>query len=145
MGLSLRQIQYWDERGILCPSVQRASGKGTRRLYSFADLVKLRLARGLLDYGMAPSRIRACLSHLKGFAADPADSSEALKYLTDGRKRFVITDDSRKILEVLNDPFVFSLGIGSVVNELNGEVRRLGREPEGSAKISRTPMTEAEG
>lgn len=124
-GVSLRQIQYWDEQGIICPSVQRAAGKGTRRLYSFTDLVKLRLARGLLDYGMTPSRIRACLSHLNGFAADPTDSSKALKYLTDGRKRFVITDDHEKILEVLDDPFVFSLGIGNVVDELNGRVRRL--------------------
>ncbi len=138
VGISLRQIQYWDEQGIICPSVQRAAGKGTKRLYSFADLVKLRIAKGLLEYGMTPSRIRLCLGHLSGFAVDPAESSQSLKYLTDGRKQFVITDDSQKILEALDQPFVFSLGIGSVINELTGEVRRLGRGPEEPARISRT-------
>ena len=145
VGISLRQIQYWDEQGILCPSVQRAAGKGTRRLYSFADLVKLRIAKGLLQYGMTPSRIRVCLGHLNGLATDPAESSEALKYLTDGRKRFVITDDRQKILEALDQPFVFSLGIGSVINELNGEVRRLRRKSKGSAKIALTPEGRAPG
>lgn len=138
VGLSLRQIQYWDEQGILCPSVQRAAGKGTRRIYSFADLVKLRIAKGLLEYGMTPSRIRLCLSHLSGFAADPAESSRSLKFLTDGRQRFVITDDRQEILDALDQPFVFSLAIGSVVSELSGEVRRLRPEPEGQAGLSGT-------
>ena len=145
VGISLRQIQYWDEQGILCPSVQRAAGKGTRRLYSFADLVKLRIAKGLLEYGMTPSRIRLCLTHLNGFAADPAESSEALKYLTDGRKRFVITDDRQEILAALDQPFVFSLGIGSVISELDGEVRRLARDPKGRAKLRRPLQDGAPG
>jgi len=49
----------------------------------------------------------------------------SLKYLTDGEKLFVLTSDRNKILDVMDRQFVFSLGIGNLVRELNGEVRRI--------------------
>ena len=36
VGVSLRQIQYWDEQGFIRPSVKLAEGRGTQRLYSFS-------------------------------------------------------------------------------------------------------------
>lgn len=130
VGVSLRQIQYWDEQGFIRPSIKRAMGKGSRRLYSFADLIKLRVAKNLADHGMTPGRIRACLRHLNRLHTSPVRSTQALKYLTDGRKVFVLTDDRAKMLEALDHQFVFSLAIGDVVNDLSQEVRRLDRGPD---------------
>jgi hypothetical protein len=60
----------------------------------------------------------------------------SLRYLTDGNKLFVLTSDRNKILDVMDRQFVFSLGIGNLVRELNGEVRRItGRLSKGERRI----------
>ncbi|WP_414645130.1 MerR family transcriptional regulator, partial [Candidatus Deferrimicrobium sp.] len=43
-GLSPRQIDYWDRSHFIKPSMKSPSGKGTRRLYDFVDLVQFRVA-----------------------------------------------------------------------------------------------------
>lgn len=125
VGVSLRQIQYWDERGFIRPSVKTAGGRGTKRLYSFSDLVQLKVVKDLGDHGLSLQKIRRCLGHLKGGFADQAGSLRSLRYLTDGDKLFVLTSDRKRILEAMDRQFVFSLGIGNLVRDLDGEVRRI--------------------
>ena len=48
-GLSARRLQYWDETDFIRPSVAARKGRGTPRLYSFRDLVQLRVAAVLRD------------------------------------------------------------------------------------------------
>jgi len=127
VGVSLRQIQYWDEQGFIRPSVKTADGRGTKRLYSFSDLVQLKVVKNLGGHGLSLRKIRRCLSHLKQSFAGETAPLESLRYLTDGDKLFVLTSDRRKILQAMDRQFVFSLGIGSLVRELDGEVRRLTR------------------
>jgi DNA-binding transcriptional MerR regulator len=124
VGVSLRQIQYWDEQGFIRPSVKLAEGRGTKRLYSFQDLIWLKVVRDLIHHGFNLQKIRRCLRPLKEYSARTGRPSESLKYLTDGEELFVITSDREKILDVMNRQFVFSLGIGNLVRELNGEVER---------------------
>lgn len=128
-GVSLRQIQYWDEQGFLRPSIKRATGKGSKRLYSFSDLVKLRVIKSLSDYGMNPGRIRICVRHLRRIGAMRWIPKGSLRYLTDGKELFVLTNDQSEMLEALDRQFVFSLAIGDVVDELHDEVRRLKQKP----------------
>ena len=125
VGVSLRQIQYWDERGFISPSVKTAGGRGTRRLYSFSDLVQLKVVKDLADHGLSLQKIRRCLSHLKDCFPGESEPLGSLRYLTDGEKLFVLTSDRKKILEAMERQFVFSLGIGSLVRELGGDVRRV--------------------
>jgi uncharacterized protein (DUF433 family) len=48
-GLTPRRLQYWDETGFITPSVAARRGRGSPRLYSFQDLVQLRIAAQLRD------------------------------------------------------------------------------------------------
>jgi DNA-binding transcriptional MerR regulator len=125
VGVSLRQIQYWDEQGFIRPSVKTAEGRGTKRLYSFSDLVQLKVVKDLAEYGLSLQKIRRCLSHLKVSFPDHTQPLQSLRYLTDGDKLFVLTSDRKKILEAMERQFVFSLGIGNLVHDLDGEVRRV--------------------
>jgi DNA-binding transcriptional MerR regulator len=127
VGVSLRQIQYWDERGFVRPSVKPAQGRGTKRLYSFHDLVCLKVVKDLAYHGISLQRIRRCLQPLRQYAAKAEQPLDSLKYVTDGEKLFVITNDRKKILDAMERHFVLSLGIGNLVRELNGEVRRAAR------------------
>ncbi|MGH7811282.1 MAG: hypothetical protein ACREP5_13485, partial [Candidatus Binatia bacterium] len=63
---------------------------------------------------------------LKERSSDTERPAESLKYLTDGEELFIITNDRRKILDAMERQFVVSLGIGSLVRELDGRVKRAG-------------------
>jgi len=124
VGVSLRQLQYWDEQDFIRPSVQLAEGRGTKRLYSFHDLVCLKVVRDLAHHGFTLQKIRRCLAPLKKDSSQTERPAESLKYLTDGEELFVITSDRRKILDAIERQFVVSLGIGSLVRELDSATKR---------------------
>ena len=125
VGVSLRQLQYWDERDFIRPSIRLADGRGTKRLYSFHDLVCLKVVKDLARHGFTLQKIRRCLKPLKDNSAQTERPAESLKYLTDGEELFVLTDDRRQILNAIERQFVVSLGIGNLVRELDGQVKRL--------------------
>jgi len=126
IGISLRQIQYWDEQGFIRPSIKLAEGRGTKRLYSFDDLVCLKVVKDLTEHGVSLQTVRRCLRPLRKYGVGNEEPPASLKYLTDGEKMFVITDDRKKILDAMERGFVLSLGIGSLVRELNGQIKRAG-------------------
>jgi DNA-binding transcriptional MerR regulator len=139
VGVSLRQLQYWDERDFIRPSVKLAEGRGTKRLYSFHDLLCLKVAKDLGRYGFNLEKMRRCLRPLQAEAEQSVRPSESLRYLTDGEELFVITSDRQKILDALERQFVLSLGIGALVRELDGAVKRVdqGLERKGSKGLRR--------
>lgn len=124
VGVSLRQIQYWDERGFIRPSVKLAHGRGSKRLYSFGDLLCLKVMKDLTGRGLSLRKIRRCLRPLRRFTARSGGALESAKYLTDGEKLFVITSDRQEILDAMEREFVFSLGIGNLVRRLNSDLAR---------------------
>lgn len=124
VGVSLRQLQYWDEQDFIRPSVRLAEGRGTKRLYSFNDLVCLKVVKDLAQHGFSLQMIRRCLRPLQANSQRNLRLADSLKYLTDGQKLFVITDDRQKILEAIKGQFVLSLGIGSLVRELDIQTKR---------------------
>lgn len=124
VGVSLRQLQYWDEQDFIRPSVKLAEGRGSKRLYSFNDLVCLKVVKDLARHGFSLQMIRRCLRPLKVNAARTARSAESLRYLTDGEELFVLTNDRQKILDAMKRQFVLSLGIGSLVREIDVEAKR---------------------
>jgi DNA-binding transcriptional MerR regulator len=124
VGVSLRQLQYWDEQDFIRPSVKPAEGRGTKRLYSFHDLICLRVVKDLAHHGFTLQKIRRCLRPLKENSSQTEHPAESLKYLTDGEELFVITDDRQKILDAIERQFVVSLGIGNLVRELDFQAKR---------------------
>jgi len=64
-GISQRCLDYWDERGIVSPSIRLADGKGSERRYSFEDLVRLRVVKHLREMGLSLQRIREAVRKLK--------------------------------------------------------------------------------
>ena len=125
VGVSLRQLQYWDERDFIRPSVKSAEGRGTKRLYSFHDLVCLKVVKDLARHGFTLQKIRRCLKPLKDTTSNAVRPAQSLKYLTDGEELFVLTNDRQKILAAIERQFVVSLGIGNLIRELDGQVKRI--------------------
>jgi DNA-binding transcriptional MerR regulator len=64
-GITYRQLDYWARTGLVVPSVRDASGSGTQRLYSFRDIVVLKVVKRLLDAGVSLQNIRKAIDSLR--------------------------------------------------------------------------------
>jgi len=122
IGTSLRQAQHWDETNLVKPSFREAAGKGTIRLYSYTDLIQLKVVKTLRDHRISLQKIRRSLEFLQSHFPEIKRPLLELKYLTDGETVFILTTDEKKILDTLKNQFVFTLAIGELVRELRGQV-----------------------
>src|SRR2546429_9141806 len=63
VGITYRQLDYWARTGLVRPSVMDANGSGTQRLYSYRDLVELKVIKQMLDAGLSlQSALKAVVS-----------------------------------------------------------------------------------
>lgn len=128
-GLTMRRIDYWDRTHFIKPSVSEATGSGSVRLYSFADLVQLKVAKTLMDKGITLQKIRKAVTYLKKNMPDIEKPLSELRFLTDGNTIFVITRDDRQVIDTLRQgQLVFSIALGDLIEELKGEVIDLEKE-----------------
>ena len=135
-GLSYRQIDYWDRSHLIKPSASEASGRGTSRLYSFNDLVQLKVAKTLIDKGITVQKIRKALGYLKKNMPEIEKPLAELKFLTDGETIFVLARDNKAILDALKSGLIFPRKSGHTV--------RLERPPSPrTLRVSGTQATNA--
>jgi len=128
-GLSPRQIDYWDRTHFIKPSVMEASGYGSVRLYSFKDLIQLKVAKTLMDKGISLQKIRKAINYLKKNMPEIERPLSELRFLTDGETIFVLTKKRNVIIDTLKSgQLVFSIALGEIVESLKGEVLALQKE-----------------
>lgn len=128
-GLSFRQIDYWDRTHFIKPTVSEASGYGSVRLYSFNDLIQLRVAKTLMDKGISLQKIRKAINYLKKNMPEIKKPLSELRFLTDGETIFVLTKDKKEIIDTLRSgQLVFSIALGEIVEDLKGEVIAMQKE-----------------
>jgi len=124
--LTTRQVDYWDRTHFIKPSVKEASGYGTARLYSFTDLVQLKVAKTLIDKGVSLQNIRKAITHLKKHFPDVEKPLAEMRFLTDGETIFVLTDKKGVMLDTLaKGQMVFTVALGEIIQELKGEVEKM--------------------
>jgi DNA-binding transcriptional MerR regulator len=79
VGITYRQLDYWARTGLLRPSIADARGSGTQRVYSYTDLLELKVIKQLLDAGISLQRARRALECLReGLGADLASANLVL-------------------------------------------------------------------
>ena len=64
-GITYRQLDYWARTGLVEPSIKPATGSGTHRLYSFRDILVLKVVKRLLDTGVSLQQIRTAVTALR--------------------------------------------------------------------------------
>ena len=69
-GITYRQLDYWARTGLVEPTVRGATGSGTQRLYSFRDILLLKVIKRLLDAGVSLQQIRTAVQHLRERGTD---------------------------------------------------------------------------
>jgi len=127
-GLTPRQLDHWDRQGFLRPSLAKANGYGSTRRYSFADVVRLRVAARLRAQGVGLARIRNCARALARL--DPAADLGQARLLVVGSTVLWARSD-REVVDLLKDgQLVLVCSLGDAVAEAAGAVARLTGEAE---------------
>lgn len=133
-GISYRQLDYWARTGLVEPSVRPASGSGTQRLYSFRDILVLKVVKRLLDTGVSLQNIRAALSHLRERGVD--DLAQ-LTLMSDGATVYELSTSDEVVDLLRRGQGVFGIAVGPLVREVEGSLSVLPAEPgAGSALVA---------
>ena len=124
-GITYRQLDYWARTGLVEPTVREASGSGTSRLYSFRDILVLRVVKGLLDAGVSLPNIRTAISTLRERGV--ADLAE-ITLMSDGTTVYECTSTD-EILDLLKrGQGVFGIAVGRHIGEVEGTLAALPSE-----------------
>lgn len=128
-GLSYRQIDYWDRSHFIKPSASEATGRGSSRLYSFNNIIQLKVAKTLIDKGLSVQKLRKALSYLKKNMPEVEKPLSELRFLTDGETIFVIASAAKAVLDALKSgQLVFSIALGDIIEKTKGEVASFQRD-----------------
>jgi len=124
-GCTQHQLRYWDRVDLVRPAIQGTGGRpGVRRLYSFRDLVALRVVRSLLDNGMSVQRVRRAWDYLRRNADMDSHLSE-VKLVTDGSTIFRIASGDEELLDALREgQLAFFVAIDSITRAVEEDVSR---------------------
>jgi DNA-binding transcriptional MerR regulator len=124
-GCTQHQLRYWDRVDLVRPSIQGTGGRpGVRRLYSFRDLVALRVVRSLLDNGMSVQRVRRAWDYLRRNAEMDSHLSE-VKLVTDGNTIFRVASGDEELLDALREgQLAFFVAIDSITRSVEEDVTR---------------------
>jgi len=119
------QLRYWDRVGLVKPSIQTSGGRpGVRRLYSFRDLVALRVVRSLLDNGMSLQRVRRAWDYLRR-EGEMEDHLADVKLVTDGLTIFQVSSDEGELMDALRKgQLAFFVAIDEIAREVEEDVTR---------------------
>jgi DNA-binding transcriptional MerR regulator len=128
-GCTGNQLRYWDKISLVSPTVQTTGGRpGVRRLYSFRDLVALKVVKSLLDEGMSLQRVRRAYTYLRDHASLEEHLS-SVKLVTDGSSIFKVCKDEGELLDALrHGQMTFYVAIDRIAQEVNGGVSEFLRD-----------------
>ena len=124
VGITYRQLDYWARTGLITPSMQQAKGSGSQRIYSFTDVVQLKVIKNLLDAGMSLKKIRSAVDILR----DEMDSDQPLAdvtLLSDGQTIYAAHSDAEVVDVLRKGQGVFSIAIGPVQDQVEGAIHQL--------------------
>ena len=118
-GITYRQLDYWARTDLVKPSIRNASGSGSQRLYSFRDILVLKIV------------IRKAVSKLENLGVDDL---AGLTLVSDGATVYECRS-SEEVIDLLNGgQGVFGIAVPGLMKELSGDITSFPSE-----KISQDP------
>ena len=131
VGISYRQLDYWARTALVVPSIRDASGSGTQRLYSFRDLVVLKVVKRLLDAGVSLQNIRKAIDTLRSRGVDDL---AGITLISDGTTVYECRSPEEVVDLLQGGQGVFGIAIGGAFKEIQGSLSQLPAEPAGEAE-----------
>jgi len=122
-GITYRQLDYWARTDLVMPSLARATGSGSRRLYSYRDLLELRAVKSLLDAGIRLDLVREVFAYL----TDQLDEDVTRVNLVISGSSVMVRTGEEEIVDLLrNGQGVLNiLPLSGVKEDLDAEILKL--------------------
>ena len=133
VGITYRQLDYWARTDLVRPSLADATGSGSRRRYSYRDLLELRVIKSLLDAGIKLESVREVFSYLKdNLGEDVATANLVIQ----GNQAVLVRDGGELIDLVKQGQGVLNvLALSHVVDDLDARIVEL--RPSAEADVTR--------
>jgi len=131
VGISYRQLDYWARTDLVTPSVRDAHGSGSQRLYSFQDLVTLKVIKSLLDTGVSLQRVRKAVEYLNEMDSPP----HGVTIMSDGEGIYEAHSPEAVVDLLKKGQGVFAIAVDRVWDDLEGSLgrRKVGRAAAGGS------------
>jgi len=123
--ITYRQLDYWARTGLVVPEIRAAGGSGTQRLYSFRDLLILKVIKRLIDAGISLQQIRTAIDHLR--ARGVGDLTE-VTLMSDGVSVYECTTDDQVVDLLRGGQGMFGIALGGVWRDIEGTLQQLPSE-----------------
>ena len=133
VGITYRQLDYWARTDLVRPSLADAAGSGSRRRYSYRDLLELRVIKSLLDAGIKLESVREVFSYLRdNLGEDVATANLVIQ----GNQAVLVRDGGDLIDLVKKGQGVLNvLALSHVVDDLDARIVEL--RPTADAGVTR--------
>jgi len=132
VGISYRQLDYWARTDLIRPSLTDAAGSGSRRRYSYRDLLELRMVKTLLDAGIRLESVREVFGYLRSHVEGDITSAHIVisgqsVVLADGDQLVDVVRAGQGVLNVLS--------LAGVENDVDAQLVPLHRDGRAAAAI----------
>jgi len=122
-------LDYWARTELVVPSVRPAAGSGSQRLYSFRDILVLRLVKKLLDSGVSLQNVRTAIEQLR---TRGIQDLATITLMSDGATVYECTSRDEVIDLLAGGQGVFGIAVGPVAREVEGQLAELPSERPGT-------------
>ena len=121
VGISYRQLDYWARTDLIRPSLVDAAGSGSRRQYSYRDLLELKVVKSLLDAGIKLEQVRHVFNYLREQLGEDVATANI-----SGTKS-VLVRSGEELIDVLRagQGVLNVLPLGGVKEELDASIHQL--------------------
>ena len=121
-GITYRQLDYWARTNLVVPTVRSAAGSGSQRLYSFKDILVLKVVKRLLDTGVSLQNIRLAVDTLRSRGVEDL---ARITLLSDGVTVYEC-HSSEEVVDLLRGgQGVFGIAVSGALRELRGSLAHL--------------------
>jgi len=134
VGITYRQLDYWARTDLVRPSLVDATGSGSRRQYTYRDLLELRVIKSLLDAGIKLESVREVFAYLRENLGEDITTANLV---IQGNQAVLVRDGGELIDLVQRGQGVLNvLPLAHVVDDLESRIIEL-RPEVGAASITR--------
>ena len=118
-GITYRQLDYWARTELVVPSVRSAAGSGSQRLYSFTDILVLKVVKRLLDTGVSLQNIRLAVDALRDRGVEDL---ARITLFSDGVTVYECTSAEEVVDLLRGGQGVFGIAVSGALRELAGSL-----------------------
>lgn len=138
-GITYRQLDYWARTSLVVPSIRGASGSGSQRLYSFKDVLVLKVVKRLLDTGVSLHNIRVAVEHLRRRGVHDL---ARLTLFSDGTTVYECTSPEEVVDLLQGGQGVFGIAVSGALKEIAGSISQFPPERADGGAVTASPEDE---